>query len=96
LEGLNPKIKEGKEMEKISPKNGMQKPWKAKVIEGIQNGENIIKIMNRLGINPYGFGLLNILKELKGSVPREKLEEIIEQAKPVIGEKRAKLFKREI
>ena len=84
-------------MEKISLKNGMQKPWKAKVIEGIQNGENIIKIMNRLGINPYGFGLLNILKELKeDGVPREKLEEIIEQAKPVIGEKRAKLFKREI
>jgi hypothetical protein len=84
-------------MEKISPKNGTQKPWKAKVIEGIQNGENIIKIMNRLGINPYGFGLLNILRELKeDGVPREKLEEIIEQAKPAIGEKRAELFKKEI
>jgi hypothetical protein len=84
-------------MEKISPKNGTQKPWKAKVIEGIKNGKDIVQVMDELKITPYGFGLLNILRELKeDGVPREKLEEIIEQAKPAIGEKRAELFKKEI
>jgi hypothetical protein len=84
-------------MEKISPKNGMQKPWKAKVIEGIHNGKNLIEIMNDLQMFPYGFCLLNILQELKADgFPKEMLERLIEQAKPAIGEKRAKLFKREI
>jgi hypothetical protein len=97
LEGLNPKIKEGKEMEKISQKNGMQKPWKTKVLEGIANGKDIIQIMDELQITPYGFGLLNILRELKNDgLPRETLEKLIEQAKPEIGERCAENFKKEI
>ena len=97
MEGLNPKIKEGKEMKKISQKNGMQKPWKAKLLEGIANGKDIIQIMDELGITPYGFGLLNILRELKNDgFPRETLEKFIGQAKPEIGERCAELFKKEI
>jgi len=94
---LNPKIEEGKEMEKISQKNGMQKPWKIKVLEGIANGKDIIQIMDELRITPYGFGLLNILRELKNDgFPRETLEKLIEQAKLEIGGRCAELFKKEI
>jgi hypothetical protein len=97
LEGLNPKIKEGKEMEKISQKNGMQKPWKIKVLEGIANGKDIIQIMDELQITPYGFGLLNILRELKkDGFSRETLKKLIKQAKPEIGERCAEIFEKEI
>ena len=84
-------------MERFSQKNGIRKPWKAKVLEGIDNGKDIIQIMDELGITPYGFGLLNIIKELKADgVPREVLERLIEEAKPEIGDNCAELFKKEI
>ena len=84
-------------MERFSQKNGIRKPWKAKVLEGIDNGKDIIQIMDELGITPYGFGLLNIIKELKADgVPREVLERLIEEAKPEIGDNCAVLFKKEI
>ena len=78
-------------------KNGIGKPWKAKLLEGIANGKDIIQIMDELGITPYGFGLLNILRELKNDgFSREALEKLIEQAKLEIGERCAELFKKEI
>lgn len=84
-------------MEGFSQKNGIRKPWKAKLLEGIANGKDIIQIMDELGITPYGFGLLNIIKELKADgVPREVLERLIEEAKPEIGDNCAELFKKEI
>ena len=84
-------------MGRIIQKNGMQKSWKAKLLEGIANGKDIIQIMDELGITPYGFGLLNIIKELKADgVPREVLERLIEEAKPEIGDNCAVLFKKEI
>jgi len=84
-------------MERFSQKNGIRKPWKAKLLEGIANGKDIIQIMDELGITPYGFGLLNIIKELKADgVPREVLERLIEEAKPEIGDNCAELFKKEI
>jgi len=84
-------------MERFSQKNGIRKPWKAKVLEGIDNGKDIIQIMDELEITPYGFGLLNILRELKNDgFPRETLIKLIEQAKPEIGDNCAVLFKKEI
>ncbi|PIZ49516.1 hypothetical protein COY29_01680 [Candidatus Woesebacteria bacterium CG_4_10_14_0_2_um_filter_39_14] len=97
MEGLNPKIEEGKKMGRIIQKNGMQKSWKAKLLEGIANGKDIIQIMDELEITPYGFGLLNILAELKAdSASRELLERLIEEARLEIGDKCAELFKKEI
>jgi len=84
-------------MERFSQKNGIRKPWKAKVLEGIDNGKDIIQIMDELEITPYGFGLLNILAELKAdSASRELLERLIEEARLEIGDKCAELFKKEI
>ena len=84
-------------MEKISQKNGAQKPWKTKLLEGIASGKDIIQIMDELQIRPYGFGLLNILRELKADgVPRETLERLIEEARPEIGDSSAENFKKEI
>jgi len=84
-------------MEGFSQKNGIRKPWKAKVLEGIDNGKDIIQIMDELEITPYGFGLLNILAELKAdSASRELLERLIEEARLEIGDKCAELFKKEI
>jgi len=84
-------------MERFSQKNGIRKPLKAKVLEGIDNGKDIIQIMDELEITPYGFGLLNIIKELKADgVPREVLERLIEEAKPEIGDNCAVLLKKEI
>ncbi|PIY90886.1 MAG: hypothetical protein COY72_01080, partial [Candidatus Nealsonbacteria bacterium CG_4_10_14_0_8_um_filter_35_10] len=83
-------------MERFSQKNGIRKPWKAKVLEGIDNGKDIIQIMDELEITPYGFGLLNILAELKAdSASRELLERLIEEARLEIGDKCAELFKKE-
>jgi len=97
LEGLNPKIEEGKRMKESTQKNGRQKPWKEKLLEGIDSGKDIIQIMDELGITPYGFGLLNIIKELKADgVPREVLERLIEEARPEIGDNCAEIFKKEI
>lgn len=84
-------------MEGFSQKNGIRKPWKAKLLEGIANGKDIIRIMDELGITPYGFGLLNILNELKNEgFSKEDLEKLIEQAKPEIGERCAEIFNKEI
>ena len=84
-------------MERFSQKNGIRKPWKAKLLEGIDNGKDIIQIMDELEITPYGFGLLNILAELKAdSASRELLERLIEEARLEIGDKCAELFKKEI
>jgi len=84
-------------MEKSIQKDGSQKPWKAKVLEGIQNGKDIIEIMNELQMFPYGFCLLNIIREFKADgVSKEMLERLIEEAKPEIGEKCAENFKKEI
>lgn len=84
-------------MERFSQKNGIRKPWKAKLLEGIANGKDIIQIMDELEITPYGFGLLNILAELKAdSASRELLERLIEEARLEIGDKCAELFKKEI
>jgi len=84
-------------MERFSQKNGIRKPLKAKVLEGIDNGKDIIQIMDELEITPYGFGLLNILAELKAdSASRELLERLIEEARLEIGDKCAELFKKEI
>lgn len=78
-------------------KDGLEKPWKAKVIKGINDGKDIIQIMDELKMTPYGFCLLNILPELKNDgFPKEDLEKLIEQAKPEIGDKCAELFKKEI
>jgi len=53
--------------------------------------------MDELEITPYGFGLLNILAELKAdSASRELLERLIEEARLEIGDKCAELFKKEI
>ena len=53
--------------------------------------------MDELGITPYGFGLLNIIKELKADgVPREVLKRLIEEARPEIGDNCAENFKKEI
>jgi len=41
-------------MERFSQKNGIRKPLKAKVLEGIDNGKDIIQIMDELEITPYG------------------------------------------
>jgi hypothetical protein len=84
-------------MERSSQKNGIRKPWKAKLLEGINSGKDIIRIMDELGITPYGFGLLNILRELKNDgFSKEDLEKLIEQAKPEIGERCAEIFNKEI
>jgi hypothetical protein len=84
-------------MKGSSQKNGIRKPWKAKLLEDIANGKDIIQIMDKLGITPYGFGLLNILRELKtDGFSKEDLEKLIEQAKPEIGERCAEIFKKEI
>ena len=84
-------------MKESAQKNGRQKSWKEKLIEGIDSGKDIIQIMDELRITPYGFCLLNVLQELKkDGVSREVLKRIIEQAKPEIGERSAEIFKKEI
>jgi len=74
-----------------------RKSWKEKLIEELRKGKNIIEIMNKLKLFPYGFCLLSILPILKEEgFSMEELEEIIDQAKSVIGEKFAENLKKEI
>lgn len=71
-------------------KKGLELPsWRLRLLKALAQRKNLIQIINELELNPYGFTCLHILTNLKElGFPKGFLEELIEKAKPEIGEVR--------
>jgi hypothetical protein len=71
-------------------KKGLELPsWWLRLLEGLAQRKTLIQIANELELNPYGFVCLNFLNNLEEQgFPKGFLEELIEKAKPEIGEVR--------